>query len=188
MTHTQVVDLAEWIEDRWPHNPWSDREIEAFANDAGDLPFDVAYEAVQKLMAQGRQYAPKVSEVYALARQLNRHRPEEPKALPSPKGWNFGQSKWLDAHGFTSMDEAVDAYANGDNRCTGITSCPRCAVAAGSIPQSNQGYRPPRGDCVHGYWAIWEELDDGSRVGKCPVCRVERHFVKGQLMTRAEVG
>lgn len=187
MTHTEVIELADWIEDRWPHTPWSDREIEAFANDAGDIPFAVAYDAVQRLNAQGRQYPPKVSEVFGLAKQLNRHTPtDKPRALPGGTGWRFTIAEWLTAHGYQTREEAIEGWATGEQNCTGKTSCPRCAVAANSAPTSNEGYRPPAAGCDHPYWAIWEEHDDGERTGRCPRCGYERRFVRGALQAEAE--
>lgn len=83
---------------------------------------------------------------------------------------------------FRAAEAAVNQMA--DAGLEHAPSIPKVMALARSIT----GPRVVSGsDCRHdGPWAIVAELNDGSRVGRCVGCPVERTFVPGELVTASE--
>lgn len=132
MTSSEALEAYNWVNERWPRTPWKASEVQSLAADTKGVDSADVWDALHRLHHQGREFPPSVSQVVALARELAHAnaRMRGPVALPVPAGWSFSFEVWREAHGYGSREEAVEAYAQGDKRCTGNQRCEVCREVA----------------------------------------------------------
>lgn len=132
MTPNEALEAYQWVNERWPRTPWKASEVQALAADTKSVDSSDVWDALMRLHHRGLEFPPSVSQVVALARELSHAnaRLRGPRSLPTPAGWGFTFERWREAHGFASREEAVEAYAAGDRRCTGDHRCGVCRQVA----------------------------------------------------------
>jgi hypothetical protein len=90
-------DTWEWLVARWPDaSDWEPDTVEAFFADLAMFPPGLVMEALAVLRDEGREWAPRVSVVLRVCRDLRQHPTPSPdvKALPAPAG--DGSMSWAE--------------------------------------------------------------------------------------------
>lgn len=80
MNHVDADQLADVIEANWPHPPLTDIDRGVLARALHDVSWDDAMRAVDRLVADGREFQPRAPHILACLRVL---RTEHRRALPA---------------------------------------------------------------------------------------------------------